>query len=53
MVHEPSKGRKLVGVIIISFQESFDIQEFPTGNIVSKYKPLMFYKVSLEGPCID
>lgn len=44
------KERKLVGVLISSFQESFHIQEFPTGNIVSKCKAPIFCKGSWKGP---
>lgn len=47
-VHEPSK-EKLVGALIISFQESLDIQEFPVGNILSQCRTLIFFKDSLEG----
>lgn len=44
--HEPSKARKLEAALIISFQKSFDIQEFPTGDIVPKCKALLLCRLS-------
>lgn len=45
-VHGRSKARKLLAALIISFQEPFDIQEFPTGNSVSKRKALILCRLS-------